>query len=859
MRMPSWLFLSFVLLLCSPALRAQFYVTPTPLHDACQRNFPVEAARVLAWGVNQKGGHIAKITWEVKSLLLGDSEWKIAFVDAAGTALHTAVVKYGDADLAEGPRWYRSILSTLAAALPPSSMTADMGDDEQRFWRAGEVAGDSRMSSVHHILTWLEQNDPATAGHAAQLAGLLTHAALPSMSGMVTLDGLVLARAATWLCLAEQATGKKLDAEWCPILFMAGREPQAVKLWPQGNKPGTEAPVALQWWHHTLTQPLAKDAFIFAGDTSRMTLAVPFLARFARIEQSCGDSLLQILGRGGRGDAMRHLHDYAPLLIDTAGVGGGHFATAAPYYARREWLVTLQLAARAADPGLLNVVDEALEDVDGGSTDPSLASLGATASLLRDGDAGAGDFTPVAAISLGDLLVFGYDNTLLQMVARHYHVDHNWGVKELSREIRRVAFPLLPHLDLCLNSGPRHKADASVRLERFETFDWFGIQRWAIPGYNEELAGQPVERAARIWLRHSWGQHTVLSYLATGPQPRPKFELLVDRMESEGGEECLTCLDKFLRNQRPLQARYLADASWQERLTRLTPNNVSSRLWRTTNSRVMHENPLALAQQMEREYWTIPGCGSEDTIFLLYLEAGALDAARRFYDQAHEVNTESVGFSNKMANRRWMLAFMEEDKEAMEKHRFDASTFSYSDITKNFLQELAAGNDESALAHLNAGIERYDQDKPLEKSMFKRMRDFMPLLPALADPQHARHVEALQFFQRDDEWPTAQWLLIQRCKLPQAEAELFLGGEKTNPERLSLIAYLRGDKELFDAAVERTDQTRIGNMARVVTLALRAKLHHIQAPADQPDLRPTDAVPLHDLTLRGLGVTKNKR
>ncbi|MGV3659345.1 MAG: hypothetical protein ACO1TE_04150 [Prosthecobacter sp.] len=852
----------FLLCLLAAPVYGQFYVTTTPLHDSCQRFFPVEAARVLAWCVNQKGGRITKITWQVDSALFGASEWKISFLDAGDKVLHAAVVKYEDAGLRTGAAWYREIARTLASALPPLGISPDMGADSARFWRASEAAGDSRMSTVARTLRWLEDNDVTTAGHAAQLAGFLTHAVLPSMSGMVTLDAMLMARGAAWLCVAEQAAGRTADAEWCPLLFMAGREQQAAQVWPKDAQHGPEAPLALQWWHQVLTKPLAKDAFIFAGDSARITLALPFLARFARIEQSCGDSLLQILGHRGGEDAMRHLHDYGPLLVDTAGVGGGHFAAMAPTHARKEWLSTLQLAAGAGDPGLLNVVDAAIESVEDSDVDPSLSGLAATASLLRDGVAGAGDITPVAAVTLGDLLVFGHDNTLLQMVARHHHVSRNWGVTERAREILRVVGPCIPHFDVT-QAGTKSK-QPGIRPERYEMFDWFGIQRWAVPGYNQALDKEPLEHAARLWLRHCWAQEGVLWRLNAGLQPRSRMQPLLDRLEAEGGEECIKTLERLLRVAEPLKNRYLNDPEWQARIEKLTPNNITGRLSRTTSDRELHENPLALAQQMERDYWRIPGGGNEDTIFLLYLEAGALDAARRFYDQAHEVNTEDVGFSNRMANRRWMLAFMEGNKEDMEKHRFDASTFSHADIMKNFMQELAKGDNDRALAHLNAGIARYESETPPERAMFKRMRDFMPLLPALADARHPRHGEALCYFHRDEDWPSVQWILIQHCKLPLPEAEKFLGGEMTNPERLGLIAALRGDRQLFDSSMEQMQvpagnasaKVKVGTMARVVTLYLRAKLHRIQPPEDQPDLRPTDAVPLHELTLRGL---KNSR
>jgi hypothetical protein len=108
----------------------------------------------------------------------------------------------------------------------------------------------------------------------ARVAGVLQCAALPSIGSAVSLDALLLARSAAWLCLAETAVTntRPVDICWAPTLLLAGRDNAAVALWrSRTNEAQTAASSGSigHGWNFLLQRPRAKVAYVYAASRLR--------------------------------------------------------------------------------------------------------------------------------------------------------------------------------------------------------------------------------------------------------------------------------------------------------------------------------------------------------------------------------------------------------------------------------------------------------------------------------------------------------------------------------------------------------------------------------------------------------------
>jgi len=249
--------------------------------------------------------------------------------------------------------------------------------------------------------------------------------------------------------------------------------------------------------------------------------------------------------------------------------------------------------------------------------------------------------------------------------------------------------------------------------------------------------------------------------------------------------------------------------------------------------------PLERAQAYERVFWENPKDDLASTIFDLYISARAFDAAKRFYDHAAPLMTDTVGFSNQMAATRLGLALVEGDYATAQKVLQQSDTYSYQDLVNQTVCA-AARNDTAAMKKIiTACMERYPGKNP--DNEMKKLLDFLPLWTAITTPKHRDRKKALDYFSDCDEWPTLQWILIKQTNMSTPDAIRFLGGGNAKKERLLLIDYLRGDKAAFDADYkEFLSKHGLAKMARVVIYPLRAELHGLPPVADTPDLCPPE-------------------
>jgi len=237
---------AFALMLLANSAPAQFYAPETQFHDICQRFFPVEAARVLAWAERQNGVPVAEITFTVKRSDSLTNEWEVGWVDGKGKALRRVTVGYARSALTNGPAFYRAAFAQLCNGTnTPRPETASVDAVEKAFWAGAALAGCSRMEGLEAAFgTWkgVKGRTPKSV-ECAQMAGLLAQTTTHGFYTQSALDGRLLARAAAWLCLAERASATN-DSLWPPILFSAGREHQASRLW----RGATNDPAAA-WWN----------------------------------------------------------------------------------------------------------------------------------------------------------------------------------------------------------------------------------------------------------------------------------------------------------------------------------------------------------------------------------------------------------------------------------------------------------------------------------------------------------------------------------------------------------------------------------------------------------------------------------
>lgn len=837
-----------------PRAGAQFYAPDTEYHDMAQRVFPVEMARVLAWRANASGKAIAEVTYNVATHEGGKTAWQIDWLDGQKNKAASIEVVYGPEALLAGPGFYRQIAKQMLAlpglaSAAGKKMTAEaLGE---RFWAGADMAVPSRMDCIARAFGRDAPGDPAG------LAGLLAEAALPSMAGAMTLDGLLLARASAWLCIAESGCeGAPRDDTWGPILFLAGREKESQEC--QIPSLAKVASPSRELWVLLATQPLARDCYLFAADPVRRECAHGALLYAAQMTAG-GKAFSEAIGTlfGADRDALMGFHDYGPFLAKNGGIGGGRMLEGLwPMISRKAWIAGL----RAIKSGTGDYAGhaEALARAgaawpEEGMDDGSLVGLAECAPLLKLGLTEAkGPLIPVAIATVRDLLGFGWEMTGCQMAGRYSFVDRHWGVHDLAATIAKQTFAQDLQLGAFFIQWPPNffKGDAALwDQERNHLEDFVRMQSIddavAWMGARDVFASNRPEQVAlfakRCWLRpHAlWEQSSAFCYSGDAGEMLPHIR----RSIGEGGRrmafDALFWLVEGLRNPDPEStALQLEIAKGMKEPTNLQIEATQSE--RASLSR------FELAQEEEKIFWMRPGADLPYArVFADYIWAGAFESAKRFYNQAESLIDDTVGFSNTMGQRRIALALAENDRAGLAVLLNQRRSGSYADMVSDIVAA-AAQNDLKGVAQgVDEAIERYRSTS--SDSQFHRLKRFLPLIPALKDPGHPRHAEALDYFARDKEWPALQWFLIKNLALSKEDAIRFLGTNAPGSPRGLMISYLRGDKDAFErgyASIDEGDRrgdASFGAMACTLLSVLRKDLLKTPEPQPRPDLRPLDA------------------
>ena len=128
---------------------AQFYAPQTDYHDAVQRVFVVEAARVLAARENAAGAtnRFREVRWSLANST-NSTQWQLEWLDDKGATARTARVSYESNALLQGADFYRNIFNQLwklGWQLPPSTKSDAV---MAKFWSGAAQAAPSREQSL---------------------------------------------------------------------------------------------------------------------------------------------------------------------------------------------------------------------------------------------------------------------------------------------------------------------------------------------------------------------------------------------------------------------------------------------------------------------------------------------------------------------------------------------------------------------------------------------------------------------------------------------------------------------------------------------------------------------------------------
>jgi hypothetical protein len=849
---------------------AQFYAPDTECHDRAQRRFIVEFSRVLAWRQNQRaaGPKVAEVTFTVSSDAEHKTTWNLRWLDANGKTLREDAISYPEAALAAGPSWYRDaarqLLRSAGSSKPPSPLTE--AALVESFWKGADSAEPSRADSLRQAFALAPEKEPA------RLAGLLAQAALPSVGYRVSLDGALLARAAAWLCLAEQsvkAPGPKLDALWAPILFLSGREFLAADLWKKSPPPDSNS--TAKWWGFMLSRPSSREVFAAAADPQYRRWALPMLT-YESLLLDLGVLLDEPVARLFADEkALAPWHDYGPFLqLDTSISGDRLLAGQWPALSRSALAACLrQFKPGEADfHGYADALAKINPATDSSrSEDPSLAGWSDAAPLIDLGyREGLGKLTPVAVVTARDLLNYGWESSGLQMGARWKFFALRLGARKEADAVAKAALRAVDGSEVFFveypynfqnENDPPPTWDFAIRphLENFARLQEIGGPdgAWVVP-YKSFHRNKG--KNALLWVRRCWllpdqllnqSRELYFSHLWDDISPT----LL--RMHREGGPRVDNAALRFYAyGLTPVGAKRVAgsDELRVELLKAQTETSVSA-------AKVMQVfdplPPFESAQRLEKIFWQRPGNDLPyGEIFADYLRAHAYASAKRFYSEAEPFLDERAGFANGIGARRFTLALLEGDRAAMDEALKASASGSAADLVMHMM--LALSEEDYRLLEQRADIYHdYYQDADPKEDMALKLKGFLPLVPAFKNPKHPDHAKALNYFGAYNKWPTLQWVFVQKAKLSTEEAIRFLGGKDTDLERRLLVAYLLKDKELFSrtydelAASYRNDPYQRKNwstMAFVLIHWLRNDLLGVPVPAEQPDLKPPGVRPL---------------
>lgn len=851
--------------------RAQFYAPETEYHDKVQRLFVVELARVLAWRENLHDGKIQEITYSVTVNTNGVTTWKLKWLGLDGKPVQTVEVHYPNQLLLEGPQFYREVFKqewsdTKWAALPKISRQ----ELSQRFWSGADKSGMSREEGLDAMFKLVDTkpNVPEEE-YAPELAGTMSHTALPSLAGGVTVDAMLLSRAAAWLSLSEAMLGKAEsppDEEWAPILFMAGRENAAVALWGKSagfHNNGKDVPQFYSWWNFFLGSPSAKAVFLFATDPAHRPFAMPMLVYYART-QGLGETLSDVIYPlyHDEQDRIYRLHNYGPYFALHTGISGGRILEGAwPALSRKAWVETLRkfsptdLDYTNYQPTLNNIVATALVRP-AGEADNSLAGLKAAAPLLELGyEQGEGKLIPVATLTARDLLNYGWEMNGLQMGSRYIFVNNYWGVYDLAKSIFDAATrDIQGQSPFFKNDFQKSAFDLQSTLFRLQMIDGLGWMVGAdVHPFSKDMNDTNAARLfyKRCWLRPydvRWQAWTLCC-----AQQRDDMVQMLKQYHQECGPLSDVVSLEYIRDwfTQSQAGRVDGLTALEEQLADSIPVPIPLKINALYEKRYAHMSNLDRAREFEKLFWQDPDSGLEERIITGYIAAGAFDSAKRFYLEIRKLLDLGVGFSNNTGPQLWTIGFLEKDENLMITALKDSDTGSYMAMLTAFWNFAAHDDSQGMEQQMDELTERYESQEGPE-STGRILKGFVPLIPALKDPNSPDHEKALDYFGKSNKGLVLRVVLILKYGLTKDDAIRLLGGPETDRFRHVVVLYLENDSSDMREAFLDFNKNSSSDSAWVIACWLAHKLLDPSGTITDQDLKTPGAQTIRAAVLEKL-------
>ncbi|MGA9777336.1 MAG: hypothetical protein WBS33_03595 [Verrucomicrobiia bacterium] len=135
----------------------------------------------------------------------------------------------------------------------------------------------------------------------------------------------------------------------------------------------------------------------------------------------------------------------------------------------------------------------------------------------------------------------------------------------------------------------------------------------------------------------------------------------------------------------------------------------------------------------------------EERIITGYIAAGAFDSAKRFYLEIRKLLDLGVGFSNDTGPQLWTIGFLEKDENLMSTALKDSDTGSYMAMLTAFWNFAAHDDSQGMEQQMDELTERYESQEGPE-STGRILKGFVPLIPALKDPNNPDHKKGAGLF-----------------------------------------------------------------------------------------------------------------
>ena len=814
---------------------------------------------MLAWWSDPDGTNITEVAYEVTTKPDQNSAWDIRWLNVAGKTVKTATVSYSTNLLKAGPEFYRSVFKQLWQADWKNPGPTDGQRIAECFWRGAARMELSREATMHAAFVFAggKEKRPDSLW-SAELAGLLTHAALPGYAEGLTLDKMLLARGAAWLAFAESSSSTPLDSLWAPVLFQAGREQTAAQIWQAGNVSKIEKQTPQQQgWAMWLRKPFSREVFLFATNPTNFPMAMPMLSYDVMVNGT-GKTLAELIEEfAGSPRRLGELHNYAPLFAAKTGVGGGHVLNGAwALYSRMAWMQLLSTYSGAKNDyhGYENLVSQAKRAIEKLSTrevdgDLCLIGLRECSPLLNLAHTeGIGKLLPTPVATARDLLNYGWEMSGWQMGSRYYFVQHQWGVHDLAETIYKLVTTqiegLMPFFKRAADvSLPNY--DASLkRLQMVEGL--FHLSGFSKPAVAD--AGQP--EAARLFVKRCWLRPRDLEWQARALWDEhhvPDIPELLTSYHVEGGSLAAAFATSYLsrlNNEALNQLPHGAGIQFSIAESLPQPTYMKMRVVFERKSKDLDD--FRRGQEMEKLYWQNPDSDLEERVIVYYIEAGAYKSLRRFYSEARPNFLDPVRFSNGLGLQLFVVGYCLDDPKLREQAMEDSSSASYMDMMIHLWEAAIQDKPKEIEKWAKEIIERYEQDKGAN-STARRLLKFLPLLPALRDPKHASHREALEYFGKDSGWTILRFIWIEKFKLPTSDAIVFLGGRENSLLDQFLIAYMEKDVPL--KSVQQLAYSNARSEQKVLGWCLYHKLHLVSPLQEDTDLKPPGATSIRQAVL----------